>query len=195
MPVPPAHELQQCSSPPAASPISEFLLGVTEFYFFSPSMSQRGLGLGSASCPTLGTPLSPSDTRQTPIPCSSCPQKHPCGAAPGHQTVGYRSPDPCGRSRSHFGVCSQSIAPDPFSAASLCASPQSRNSGQQGDMDGARRLGRMARLLSIVSIVLGTIIIVLYVSLSVRGNISFPFPLLSSSRNPTRCPGCCPRSL
>uniref|UniRef100_A0A663ME64 Uncharacterized protein n=1 Tax=Athene cunicularia TaxID=194338 RepID=A0A663ME64_ATHCN len=39
---------------------------------------------------------------------------------------------------------------------------QSRNSGQQGDMDGARRLGRMARLLSIVSIVLGTIIIVLY---------------------------------
>uniref|UniRef100_A0A8C6ZMQ9 PRRT2 protein n=1 Tax=Nothoprocta perdicaria TaxID=30464 RepID=A0A8C6ZMQ9_NOTPE len=46
----------------------------------------------------------------------------------------------------------------------------SRNSGQQGDLDGARRLGRMARLLSIVSIILGTIIIVLYVSLSVRGN-------------------------
>lgn len=45
-------------------------------------------------------------------------------------------------------------------------------------MDGARRLGRMARLLSIVSIVLGTIIIVLYVSLSVRGNTSFSFPLL-----------------
>uniref|UniRef100_A0A8C9N395 Uncharacterized protein n=1 Tax=Serinus canaria TaxID=9135 RepID=A0A8C9N395_SERCA len=38
--------------------------------------------------------------------------------------------------------------------------PVSRNSGQQGDTDGARRLGRMARLLSIVSIVLGTIIIV-----------------------------------
>lgn len=55
-------------------------------------------------------------------------------------------------------------------------SPQSRNSGQQGDMDGARRLGRMARLLSIVSIILGTIIIVLYVSLSVRGNVSFSFP-------------------
>lgn len=54
--------------------------------------------------------------------------------------------------------------------------PQSRNSGQQGDLDGARRLGRMARLLSIVSIVLGTIIIVLYISLSVRGNISFSFP-------------------
>uniref|UniRef100_A0A803YFC3 Uncharacterized protein n=1 Tax=Meleagris gallopavo TaxID=9103 RepID=A0A803YFC3_MELGA len=59
--------------------------------------------------------------------------------------------------------------------ASLYASPQSRNSGQQGDVDGARRLGRMARLLSIVSIVLGTIIIVLYVSLSVRGNTSFSF--------------------
>ncbi|NXP10169.1 PRRT2 protein, partial [Thinocorus orbignyianus] len=57
--------------------------------------------------------------------------------------------------------------------ASFCVSPQSRNSGQQGDVDGARRLGRMARLLSVVSIVLGTIIIVLYISLSFRGNISF----------------------
>ncbi|KAK4812189.1 hypothetical protein QYF61_009081 [Mycteria americana] len=56
------------------------------------------------------------------------------------------------------------------------ASSTSRNSGQQGDMDGARRLGRMARLLSIVSIILGTIIIVLYVSLGVRGNVSFSFP-------------------
>jgi len=64
----------------------------------------------------------------------------------------------------------------PFSSSSFCVSLQSRNSGQQGDMDGARRLGRMARLLSIVSIILGTIIIVLYISLSVRGNISFSFP-------------------
>lgn len=62
-------------------------------------------------------------------------------------------------------------------------------------MDGARRLGRMARLLSIVSIVLGTIIIVLYVSLSIRGNISFPFSLSSSSRDPTWCLGCCPQQL
>ncbi|NXB30958.1 TUSC5 protein, partial [Eulacestoma nigropectus] len=54
------------------------------------------------------------------------------------------------------------------SQGTLSVSPQSRNSGQQGDTDGARRLGRMARLLSIVSIVLGTIIIVLYISLSVR---------------------------
>ncbi|NWR02767.1 TUSC5 protein, partial [Paradoxornis webbianus] len=55
-----------------------------------------------------------------------------------------------------------------LSQGTLFVSPQSRNSGQQGDTDGARRLGRMARLLSIVSIVLGTIIIVLYISLSVR---------------------------
>lgn len=59
--------------------------------------------------------------------------------------------------------------------------PQSRNSGQQGDTDGARRLGRMARLLSIVSIVLGTIIIVLYISLSIGGNPSLSFPQPSSS--------------
>uniref|UniRef100_A0A8C0UKG4 Uncharacterized protein n=1 Tax=Cyanistes caeruleus TaxID=156563 RepID=A0A8C0UKG4_CYACU len=48
-----------------------------------------------------------------------------------------------------------------LSQRTLFVSPQSRNSGQQGDTDGARRLGRMARLLSIVSIVLGTIIIAL----------------------------------
>uniref|UniRef100_A0A8B9PLE9 Trafficking regulator of GLUT4 (SLC2A4) 1 n=1 Tax=Apteryx owenii TaxID=8824 RepID=A0A8B9PLE9_APTOW len=64
----------------------------------------------------------------------------------------------------------------PINIVALVFSIMSRNSGQQGDMDGARRLGRMARLLSTVSIILGTIIIVLYVSLSVRGNISFPFP-------------------
>ncbi|NXN55355.1 TUSC5 protein, partial [Rynchops niger] len=58
--------------------------------------------------------------------------------------------------------------PQPFSDPLSVFPPQSRNSGQQGDMDGARRLGRMARLLSIVSIVLGTIIIVLYISLSFR---------------------------
>uniref|UniRef100_A0A7M4FZW4 Uncharacterized protein n=1 Tax=Crocodylus porosus TaxID=8502 RepID=A0A7M4FZW4_CROPO len=36
----------------------------------------------------------------------------------------------------------------------------SRKSRQQGDMDGAWRLGRMARLISTVCIILGTIIIV-----------------------------------
>lgn len=41
---------------------------------------------------------------------------------------------------------------------------QSRNSLQAGDMDGARRLGRLARLLSIVSIVLGVVIITVYIS-------------------------------
>ncbi|KAM6315667.1 trafficking regulator of GLUT4 1 [Podargus strigoides] len=56
----------------------------------------------------------------------------------------------------------------PINIVALVFSIMSRNSGQQGDLDGARRLGRMARLLSIVSIVLGTIIIVLYISLSFR---------------------------
>uniref|UniRef100_A0A8C4V450 Trafficking regulator of GLUT4 (SLC2A4) 1 n=1 Tax=Falco tinnunculus TaxID=100819 RepID=A0A8C4V450_FALTI len=64
----------------------------------------------------------------------------------------------------------------PINVVALVFSIMSRNSGQQGDMDGARRLGRMARLLSIVSIILGTIIIVLYISLGIRGNISFSFP-------------------
>ncbi|MEE6497173.1 hypothetical protein FKM82_002644 [Ascaphus truei] len=36
---------------------------------------------------------------------------------------------------------------------------QSRNSLQQGDVDGARRLGRVAKLLSIVALVGGVLII------------------------------------
>uniref|UniRef100_A0A8C3NFR7 Uncharacterized protein n=1 Tax=Geospiza parvula TaxID=87175 RepID=A0A8C3NFR7_GEOPR len=69
----------------------------------------------------------------------------------------------------------------PINIVGLVFSIMSRNSGQQGDTDGARRLGRMARLLSIVSIVLGTIIIVLYISLSIGGNPSLSFPQPSSS--------------
>lgn len=37
---------------------------------------------------------------------------------------------------------------------------QSRNSFQQGDIDGARRLGRVAKLLSVVALVGGVLIIV-----------------------------------
>ncbi|NWS21926.1 PRRT2 protein, partial [Pachyramphus minor] len=86
-------------------------------------------------------------------------------------SLGVAGPAPVTQS-SHFGEVQPGGHSAILKSLSLCP-PQSRNSGQQGDTDGARRLGRMARLLSIVSIVLGTIIIVLYISLSVRGNTSF----------------------
>ncbi|XP_062363321.1 trafficking regulator of GLUT4 1 [Cinclus cinclus] len=70
----------------------------------------------------------------------------------------------------------------PINIVALVFSIMSRNSGQQGDTDGARRLGRMARLLSIVSIVLGTIIIVLYISLSVRATKSELYMLSFTSQ-------------
>ncbi|XP_068601920.1 trafficking regulator of GLUT4 1 [Brachionichthys hirsutus] len=54
----------------------------------------------------------------------------------------------------------------PVSIVALVYSIMSRNNLQVGDIDGARRLGRLARLLSIVSIVLGIVIIVC-VSISV----------------------------
>ncbi|XP_049432419.1 trafficking regulator of GLUT4 1 [Epinephelus fuscoguttatus] len=50
----------------------------------------------------------------------------------------------------------------PVSIVALVYSIMSRNSLQVGDIDGARRLGRLARLLSIVAIVLGVVIIVAY---------------------------------
>nr|XP_060613715.1 trafficking regulator of GLUT4 1 [Anolis sagrei ordinatus] len=47
----------------------------------------------------------------------------------------------------------------PINAVALVFSIMSRNSGQQGDLDGARRLGRVARFLSLLSILLGSVII------------------------------------
>ncbi|KAJ6657323.1 hypothetical protein lerEdw1_002690 [Lerista edwardsae] len=49
----------------------------------------------------------------------------------------------------------------PINILALVFSIMSKNSNQQGDVDGARRLGRVARFLSILSIVLGIIIIVI----------------------------------
>ncbi|XP_063002698.1 trafficking regulator of GLUT4 1 [Elgaria multicarinata webbii] len=49
----------------------------------------------------------------------------------------------------------------PINILALVFSIMSRNSHQQGDVDGAKRLGRVARFLSILSIVLGTLIIVI----------------------------------
>ncbi|KAM9319575.1 trafficking regulator of GLUT4 1 [Gastrophryne carolinensis] len=51
----------------------------------------------------------------------------------------------------------------PVNIMALVFSIMSRNSLQQGDLDGARRLGRMARLVSVVSILLGIVIIILCV--------------------------------
>ncbi|XP_065137157.1 trafficking regulator of GLUT4 1 [Paramisgurnus dabryanus] len=57
----------------------------------------------------------------------------------------------------------------PISIVALVYSIMSRNSLQQGDMDGARRLGRLARLLSCVSIILGLLVIIIYVVVTVTG--------------------------
>ncbi|XP_018586249.2 trafficking regulator of GLUT4 1-like isoform X2 [Scleropages formosus] len=54
----------------------------------------------------------------------------------------------------------------PLSIAALVFSILSRNSLQQGDLDGARRLGRLARLLSFVSMGLGLLMIVVYVTVT-----------------------------
>ncbi|XP_010864303.3 trafficking regulator of GLUT4 1 isoform X2 [Esox lucius] len=55
----------------------------------------------------------------------------------------------------------------PVSIVALVYSIMSRNSLQSGDMDGAKRLGKLARLLSVVSIILGVLIIVVFVTVSV----------------------------
>ncbi|XP_070587636.1 trafficking regulator of GLUT4 1 [Erythrolamprus reginae] len=49
----------------------------------------------------------------------------------------------------------------PVNILALIFSIMSRNSNLQGDVDGAQRLGRVARFLSILSIVLGSVIIII----------------------------------
>ncbi|XP_034025261.1 trafficking regulator of GLUT4 1 [Thalassophryne amazonica] len=56
----------------------------------------------------------------------------------------------------------------PINIVALVYSIMSRNSLQSGDVDGARRLGRLARLLGIVSIVLGVIVLIVFISVSVK---------------------------
>ncbi|KAG8520110.1 Trafficking regulator of GLUT4 1 [Galemys pyrenaicus] len=57
----------------------------------------------------------------------------------------------------------------PLNLIPLIFSIMSRSSVQQGDLDGARRLGRLARLLSITFIVMGVIIIVVAVTVNLAG--------------------------
>ncbi|XP_023441935.2 trafficking regulator of GLUT4 1 [Dasypus novemcinctus] len=54
----------------------------------------------------------------------------------------------------------------PLNLIPLIFSIMSRGSVQQGDLDGARRLGRLARLLSITFIILGIVIIVVAVTVN-----------------------------
>ncbi|XP_054857830.1 trafficking regulator of GLUT4 1 [Eublepharis macularius] len=63
----------------------------------------------------------------------------------------------------------------PVNVLALVFSIMARNSNQQGDVDGAHRLGRVARYLSILSIVVG-IIIILFCSLKIAAIMPLPCP-------------------
>ncbi|XP_077168224.1 trafficking regulator of GLUT4 1 [Paroedura picta] len=67
-----------------------------------------------------------------------------------------------------MAICSCFCPVWPVNILALVFAILSRNSGQQGDMDGAHRLGRVARYLSILSMVLG-VIIILFCSLKIAG--------------------------
>ncbi|XP_025774373.1 tumor suppressor candidate 5 [Puma concolor] len=75
----------------------------------------------------------------------------------------------------------------PLNLIPLIFSIMSRSSVQQGDLDGARRLGRLARLLSITFIIMGIIIIIVAVTVNFAGSLAHPPP-------PGLTP-CCPSSV
>lgn len=77
-----------------------------------------------------------------------------------------------------YGLEAQAKAPSPPPPGGLprtaylrsaTFSLQSRSSVQQGDLDGARRLGRLARMLSITFIIMGIIIIIVATTVNFTG--------------------------
>ncbi|XP_042772643.1 trafficking regulator of GLUT4 1 [Panthera tigris] len=64
----------------------------------------------------------------------------------------------------------------PLNLIPLIFSIMSRSSVQQGDLDGARRLGRLARLLSITFIIMGIIIIIVAVTVNFAATPSLGVP-------------------
>lgn len=70
----------------------------------------------------------------------------------------------------HLGGCQPAQRMESLVEVSVVLSLQSRSSMQHGDMDGARRLGRLARLLSVSFIILGIVIII--VAINVLGEHS-----------------------
>lgn len=70
-------------------------------------------------------------------------------------------------------------AKDGLPEVSATFSLQSRSSMQQGDLDGARRLGRLAGMLSITFIILGVVIIIVAVTVNFAGEAQPHSSLLS----------------
>lgn len=120
-----------------------------------PETDQNGHGVtlrsGSAGQLSLAAPLSPSRASLS-------------RSSTGNATV-QENPKP--KDYLIFVILSCFCPVWPISIVALVYSIMSRNSLQAGDMDGARRLGRLARLLSIVSIVLGVVIITVFVSVHI----------------------------
>lgn len=75
-------------------------------------------------------------------------------------------------------MCARGLGRGPHKAVRVALlrclplSLQSRSSVQQGDLDGARRLGRLARMLSITFIIMGILIIVVAVTVNFAGEDS-----------------------
>uniref|UniRef100_A0A8C9QYX5 Proline-rich transmembrane protein 2 n=1 Tax=Scleropages formosus TaxID=113540 RepID=A0A8C9QYX5_SCLFO len=61
----------------------------------------------------------------------------------------------------------------PLNIVALTFSVMSRNSLQQGNVDGARRLGRVAKLLSVVSLLSGIVIIIACIIINWGGERPF----------------------
>ncbi|KAL4608398.1 hypothetical protein GN956_G24645 [Arapaima gigas] len=112
--------------------------------------------------------------RGTPLRSSSMGHLRAPPQSPSHLSVRSRTSSvgtatkeqPAPRDYLLLAFCSCFCFFWPLSTAALVFSILSRNSLQQGDLDGARRLGRVARLLSLVSMGLGLVMIVVYVTVT-----------------------------
>ncbi|XP_074920723.1 proline-rich transmembrane protein 2 [Chelonoidis abingdonii] len=137
---------------------------------------------------TLNSPWAPEKPKQPNNPTSApkysthpscCTSNPPALPTFPPSSRGHSSPPLCGRGSqgSDGGV------PGPPDLTP-CLSPQSRNSLQQGDLDGAWRLGRVAKLLSVVALLGGIVIIILLVAINFGRECG-----VQGSQNPQINPG------
>ncbi|CAK6437899.1 unnamed protein product [Pipistrellus nathusii] len=102
--------------------------------------------------------------REASLPCS--PSRASSRRASSTATASYAQDQEAPKDYLILAIASCFCPVWPLNLIPLIFSIMSRSSVQQGDIDGARRLGRLARLLSITFIIMGIIIIIVTVTIN-----------------------------
>ncbi|XP_006891143.1 PREDICTED: tumor suppressor candidate 5 homolog [Elephantulus edwardii] len=164
---PPAQELGTTSPSPLELPEMEKLLTKTEDKTLKLSKSLSGALDLEQNGHSL--PFKAVSERHLEAPLSQSPSRASSRRASSIATASYTQDREVPKDYLILAIASCFCPVWPLNLIPLIFSIMSRGSVQQGDLDGARRLGRLARLLSITFIFLGIVIIIVAVTVNLTG--------------------------